>query len=64
LRVLLALPPDVHNLEIYKVTGMRAPPLGLAYIGTVLEQAGHKVKIIGGSGLTTGWPRSSPSPLT
>jgi magnesium-protoporphyrin IX monomethyl ester (oxidative) cyclase len=46
LRVLLALPPDVHHLEIYKVTGMRAPPLGLAYIGTVLEQAGHKVKII------------------
>jgi magnesium-protoporphyrin IX monomethyl ester (oxidative) cyclase len=43
---LLALPPDVHNLEIYKVTGMRAPPLGLAYIASVLEQAGHKVKIV------------------
>lgn len=42
----MALPPDVHNLEIYKVTGMRAPPLGLAYIASVLEQAGHKVKII------------------
>lgn len=44
--MLLALPPDVHNLEIYKVTGMRAPPLGLAYIAAVLEQAGHKVKIV------------------
>ncbi len=46
MRVLLALPPDVHNLEIYKVTGMRAPPLGLAYIASVLEQAGHRVKIV------------------
>ena len=46
MRVLLALPPDVHNLEIYRVTGMRAPPLGLAYIASVLEQAGHKVKIV------------------
>ena len=33
-------------MEIYKVTGMRAPPLGLAYIAAVLERAGHKVKIV------------------
>jgi anaerobic magnesium-protoporphyrin IX monomethyl ester cyclase len=46
LRVLLTLPPDIHDLEIYRVTGMKAPPLGLAYIAAVLEEAGHKVKII------------------
>ncbi|MCE4623937.1 MAG: B12-binding domain-containing radical SAM protein [Caldisphaeraceae archaeon] len=46
MRVVLALPPSIHNLEIYKVTGMRAPPLGLAYIASVLEKAGHKVKIV------------------
>lgn len=46
MKVLLTLPPEVHKLEIYKVTGMSAPPLGLAYIGAVLENAGHKVKII------------------
>ena len=33
-------------MEIYKVTGMRAPPLGLAYIAAVLERAGHEVKIV------------------
>ncbi|BEP17769.1 radical SAM protein [Pyrofollis japonicus] len=46
MRVLLTLPPDIHTLEIYKITGMKAPPLGLAYIAAVLERAGHKVKII------------------
>jgi len=46
MRVLLSLPPGIHNLEIYKITGMKAPPLGLAYIAAVLEKAGHKVKII------------------
>ncbi|MCI4456642.1 MAG: cobalamin-dependent protein [Desulfurococcaceae archaeon] len=45
-RVLLALPPDTHDLEIYKITGMKAPPLGLAIIASVLEEKGHKVKII------------------
>ncbi len=45
-RVLLTLPPDIHNLEIYKVLGLRAPPLGLAWIASVLEREGHKVKII------------------
>ncbi len=46
MRVLLALPPDVHELEIYKIAGMNAPPLGLAYIAAVLERAGHEVRII------------------
>ncbi len=46
MKVLLALPPNIHSLEIYKITGMNAPPLGLAYIASVLERAGHKVKII------------------
>jgi len=46
MRVLLALPPDIHNLEVYRIAGMNAPPLGLAWIAAVLEQHGHKVKII------------------
>jgi len=46
MKVLLALPPDIHHLEIYRITGMNAPPLGLAWIAAVLEQSGHKVKII------------------
>ena len=46
MKVLLTLPPDIHRLEIYRVTGMKAPPLGLAYIAAVLEKHGHKVKII------------------
>jgi len=45
-RVLLALPPDIHNLEIYRVAGVRAPPLGLAWIASVLENKGFKVKIV------------------
>ncbi|RLG82947.1 MAG: B12-binding domain-containing radical SAM protein [Thermoprotei archaeon] len=46
MRVLLTLPPGIHRLEIYRVMGMKAPPLGLAYIAAVLEKFGHKVKII------------------
>lgn len=36
-RILLAVPPETERLEIYKVTGIKAPPLGLAYIAAVLE---------------------------
>ena len=43
---MLTLPPDIHKLEIYKVTGIKAPPLGLAWIAAVLEKIGHKVKIL------------------
>ncbi len=46
MKIILALPPDIHKLEIYKITGMKAPPLGLATIAAVLEKAGHKVRII------------------
>ena len=44
--MLLTLPPEIHGLEIYRITGIRAPPLGLAWIAAVLEKEGHKVKII------------------
>ena len=46
MRILLTLPPDIHDLEIYRITGMNAPPLGLAWIAAVLEEEGHKVKIL------------------
>lgn len=46
MKVLLSIPPDVHKLEIYRIAGMKAPPLGIAWIAAVLEKAGHKVKII------------------
>lgn len=44
--MLLTLPPGIHKLEIYRITGMKAPPLGLAYIAAVLEREGHKVRIV------------------
>lgn len=40
------MPPEIHRLEIYRVMGMKAPPLGLAYIASVLEKAGHRVRIL------------------
>lgn len=43
---MLTLPPNIHDLEIYRVTGIRAPPLGLATIAAVLENSGHEVKVI------------------
>ena len=46
MRVLLAVPPGIDKLELYKVLGLKAPPLGLAWIAAVLEMAGHKVRII------------------
>lgn len=46
MRVFLALPPGVHDLEIYRITDMNAPPLGLAYIASVLEGEGHRVRIL------------------
>ena len=46
MKVLLTLPPGIHDLEIYKVTGLTAPPLGLAYIAAVLEREGYRVKIL------------------
>ncbi len=47
MKVLLAVPPGIEKLELYKVLGLRAPPpLGLAWIAAVLEQGGHDVKIV------------------
>jgi len=46
MRVLLAVPPGIDKLELYKVLGLKAPPLGLAWIAAVLERAGHKVRVI------------------
>jgi len=46
MRIVLATPPDTLGLEVTKVAGVVAPPLGLAYIASVLEQAGHRVYIV------------------
>jgi magnesium-protoporphyrin IX monomethyl ester (oxidative) cyclase len=46
MRILLALPPNIHDLEIYRVGGINAPPLGLAYIAAVLENAGYSVRVV------------------
>ncbi len=46
MKVLLAVPPGIDKLELYKILGLKAPPLGLAWIAAVLERAGHKVRII------------------
>ncbi|MCS7109041.1 MAG: radical SAM protein [Sulfolobales archaeon] len=46
MKVLLALPPESHHLEVYSILGAYAPPLGLAWIASVLENEGHKVKIV------------------
>ncbi|RUM48104.1 MAG: B12-binding domain-containing radical SAM protein [Hyperthermus sp.] len=46
MRILLTLPPGIHTLEIYRIAGMKVPPLGLAWIAAVLEREGHKVSII------------------
>ena len=54
MRVLLTLPPDIHDLEIYRIGGIVAPPLGLAWVASVLERGGHKVKIIDTVALKTG----------
>lgn len=45
-KVLLAVPPGCDKLEVYQVMGLRAPPLGLAWIASVLEDRGHDVKIV------------------
>ena len=45
-RILLAVPPEVEGLEVYRIAGLRAPPLGLAWIAAVLEKAGYKVRIL------------------
>ena len=46
MKIILLTSPGLRKLEIYQSIGVRAPPLGLAYIAAVLEREGHKVKII------------------
>ena len=46
MNIVLASSPGLRRLEIYQSIGVRAPPLGLAYIASVLEEEGHKVSII------------------
>ncbi len=46
MNIVLVSSPGLRRLEIYQSIGVRAPPLGLAYIAAVLEREGHKVSII------------------
>ena len=46
MKVLLTLPPEIKDLEIYRVAKIFAPPLGLAYVASVLEKFGHKVRVV------------------
>ena len=53
MKVLLINPPHVNSK--YKFIGLVAPPLGIAYIGAVLESGGFEVEIIDGSALEMSW---------
>jgi len=48
MKILLAYPPySLHELyDKLEAIGNTSPPLGIGYIGAVLEQAGHQVKIL------------------
>lgn len=46
MKVVLINPPITTNLETASILGLKAPPLGLAYIAGVLEKEGYDVKII------------------
>ncbi len=46
MNIVLVSSPGLRRLEIYQSIGVKAPPLGLAYIAAVLEREGHKVSII------------------
>ncbi|MEM4599470.1 MAG: radical SAM protein [Candidatus Methanomethylicaceae archaeon] len=48
---MLINPPITTNLETASILGLKAPPLGLAYIAGVLEKEGYDVKIIDASAL-------------
>ncbi|MCS7098374.1 MAG: B12-binding domain-containing radical SAM protein [Candidatus Methanomethyliaceae archaeon] len=51
MKVILINPPITTNLETASILGLKAPPLGLAYIGAVLEKEGYNVKIIDAAAL-------------
>jgi len=46
MKIVLINSPGLRALEIYQSIGVRAPPLGLAYIAAILEKIGHKIRII------------------
>ncbi|MDI9609074.1 MAG: radical SAM protein [Candidatus Verstraetearchaeota archaeon] len=46
MKVVLINPPVRQSFEIQSALGLNAPPLGLAYIGAVLERDGYDVTII------------------
>lgn len=46
MKVLLINPPTTTDVETAKVIGLKAPPLGLAYLAAVLEREGYDVKIL------------------
>ncbi|MET1159805.1 MAG: radical SAM protein [Thermoprotei archaeon] len=54
MKILLTLPPGIHDLEIYRVVGAKVPPLGLAYIAAALEKAGYKVRVLDTASLEMG----------
>ncbi len=51
MKILLVSSPGSRKFEVQEVAGIRAPPLGLAYIAAVLELHGHKVKILDAASL-------------
>lgn len=53
MKVLMINPPDTASK--YKFIGLVAPPLGLTYIASVLEENDIDVKIIDGSALEMSW---------
>lgn len=52
MRVLLVRPPRRDPLD----AGLTVPPLGLAYIGASLREAGHAVEILDALALDLSWP--------
>jgi radical SAM superfamily enzyme YgiQ (UPF0313 family) len=50
MKITLINPPASHVESLY-VVGMKAPPLGLAYLASTLERSGHEVEIIDASAL-------------
>lgn len=55
LKITLINPPS-HNAELFSI-GIKAPPLGLAYLASMLEKSGHEVKIIDAPALDLSIPQ-------
>ncbi|RZN57022.1 MAG: radical SAM protein [Candidatus Methanomethylicota archaeon] len=51
MKITLIHPPSSMDIETISVLGLRAPPLGLAYIAAVLEKEGYDVDIIDATAL-------------